>query len=416
MNRNPHQIALAALLTLTLSTPLVAQQTQAQPPQAPPSEVQQFEEILSASPEHVGMWVEMAAAQARAGNKAEAVKWLEKVAARGLDFDFADELSYAQVRETPEFKAVAEKILANRKVVDRSKVAFQVADKELIPEGIAHDPKTGDFFLGSLSKRKIVRIDKNGKASDFKTSGQDGLWDVLGMKVDPATRTLWVGSAANATGGEGDGSSGLFQFDLKTGKLLAKHVLPGKTEKHLLNDLAFGARGEVFVTDSEGRAILRLRPGKAELEVLVAPGTFIYPNGIASSPDGKKLFVADFTKGISVVDVATGQVRPLTHPERVNVYGIDGLYFHKGDLVAVQNGAGTSRIVRYRLGKSMEAIESEEVLESRNPRFDIPTTGVVVGRSLYYIANSQLDRLDQGRIKPDAKLAEPVVLQVPLGR
>jgi sugar lactone lactonase YvrE len=415
MTRKPHHIALAALLALTLSAPLAAQQAQAKP-QAPPSEVQQFEEILSASPEHVGMWVEMAAAQARAGNKAEAVKWLEKVAARGLDFDFADELSYAQVRETPEFKAVAAKIQANRKVVDRSKVAFQVADKELIPEGIAHDPKTGDFFLGSLSKQKIVRIDKNGKASDFKTSGQDGLWDVLGMKVDPATRTLWVGSAASAVAGELEGSAGLFQFDLKTGKLLGKHILPGKPERHLLNDVAFGAKGEVFVTDSEGRAVHRLRPGKTELEVFIAPGTFIYPNGIASSPDGKKLFVADFTKGISVVDVATGQVHPLTHPERVNVYGIDGLYFHKGDLVAVQNGSGTSRIVRFRLGRTMEAIESEEVLESRNPRFDIPTTGVVVGRSLYYIANSQLDRVDQGRIKPDAKLVEPVVLQVPLGR
>lgn len=90
MNRKPHQIALAALLALTLSTPLAAQQKQAQ---APPSEIQQFEEILSASPEHVGMWVEMAAAQARAGNKAEAVKWLEKAAAagRGLDFDVAEE-------------------------------------------------------------------------------------------------------------------------------------------------------------------------------------------------------------------------------------------------------------------------------------------------------------------------------------
>lgn len=411
-------ITRAALLALTLSTPLAAQEKPQ--PQAPPSEIQQFEQILSASPEHVGMWVEMAAAQARAGNKAEAVKWLEKAAARGLDFDVADELSYAQVRDTPEFKAVAEKIRANRKVVDRSKVAFQVADKELIPEGIAHDPKTGDFFLGSLSKQKIVRVDKNGKASDFKTSGQDGLWDVLGMKVDPAKRTLWVGSAASVRAGEQEGAAGLFQFDLKTGKLLAKHLLPGKPERHLLNDLAFGKGGEVFVTDSEGRAVYRLRPGKSELEVFIAPGTFIYPNGIASSPDGKKLFVADFTKGISVVDVATGQVRPLSHPERVNVYGIDGLYFHRGDLVAVQNGAGTSRIVRFRLGQSdnkkMEAIESEDVLESRNARFDIPTTGVVVGNSLYYIANSQLDRVDQGRIKPDAQLAEPVVLQVPLGR
>jgi uncharacterized protein (TIGR02246 family) len=392
------------LLALTLAIPLSAQEA--------PTEVQQLERALSASPDHGGMWIELAAAQARAGNKAEAVKWLEKAVARELDFDIAENPAFAPFLETPEFKALVERARANLKVVSRSRAAFKLPEKDLIPEGIAHDPKTGAFFVGSLAKNKIVRVDKAGKASDFTNSGQDGLWAVIGMKVDPATRTLWACSAEAA---QQAGASGLFRYDLDTGKLLGKITLPDKPQPHLLNDLAFGAGGEVFVTDSKAGVVHRLRPGKNELEVLVASGTFIYPNGIAASPDGKRLFVADFARHLSIVDVATGQVRPLPHPQTVNVVGIDGLYLHAGSLIAVQNGTGAERILRFQLNTALDAIESAEILESRNPLFEIPTTGVVVGDSFFYIANSQLRSLDdQGKVRADAKLEESVVLEVPL--
>lgn len=403
-----HRISIiAALLIGTSPLALSAQDA--------PS-LQQLEQMLKASPDHGGVWLELAAAHARAGNKTEAARWLEKAIARGLDFDLEDP-TFAALRESPELKPLLARAEANRRVVSRSKAAFRIPEKDLIPEGIAHDPKTGAFFLGSLHKSKIVRIDKTGKVSDFTTSGQDGLWEVLGMKVDPATRTLWVCSAAGAAAGEADGSAGLFRYDADTGKLRSKHVLPGKPQPHLFNDLAFGAGGEVFLTDSKAGILYRLKPGQDQLEVFVGPGTLIYPNGIAISPDHKKLFVADFAKSLSIVDVATGQVRPLPHPERVNVAGIDGLYLHGNTLIAVQNSAGVERIVRFRLNAALDAIEAEEILESRNPLFKIPTTGVVAGDSFFYIANSQLRSLsEKGGLKPEVKLEEVVILEVPLGR
>jgi sugar lactone lactonase YvrE len=401
-------VGAAALLLLSLFSPTAAQDA--------PSEVQQLERMLAASPDHGGVWLELAAAQARAGNRAEAARWLEKAVARGLDFDFADP-AFAFLRQTAELKSLLARAEANRRVVSRSQVAFRIPEKDLIPEGIAHDPKTGAFFLGSLHKRKIVRVDKTGKASDFTTSGQDGLWEVLGIKVDPATRTLWVCSAAGAAAGEAHGSAGLFRYDVDTGKLRSKHVLPGKPQRHLFNDLAFGAGGEVFLTDSEAGALYRLKPGQEQPEVFLGPGNLIYPNGIALSPDLTRLFVADFAKGLSIVDVATARIRPLPHPERVNVAGIDGLSLHDRHLIAVQNGAGVERIVRFRLSPALDAIEAEEILESRNPLFEIPTTGVVAGESFFFIANSQLRSLDEkGGLKPEAKLEEVVVLTVPLGR
>jgi SMP-30/Gluconolactonase/LRE-like region len=400
-------------ITVALFVPLLAALTA----QDAPSEIQQLERILAAAPDHGGVWLELAAAHARAGNRPEAARWLEKAIARGLDFDLEDP-TFASLREIPELKPLLARAEANRRVVSRSKAAFRIPEKDLIPEGIAHDPKTDAFFVGSIHKSKIVRIDKAGKVSDFGMSGQDGLWEVLGMKVDPATRTLWVCSAAGSAAGEADGSAGLFRYDVDTGKLRGKHVLPGKPHQpHLFNDLAFGAGGEVFLTDSKAGVLYRLKPGQDQPEVFVGPGTLIYPNGIAISPDYKRLFVADVSKGLSIVDLATGHVRPLPHPERVNVAGIDGLYLHGRSLIAVQNSAGVERIVRFRLNTALDTIETEEILESRNPLFRIPTTGVVAGDSFFYIANSQLRSLDeQGRLRPEVKLEEVVVLEVPLGR
>lgn len=403
----PWIVRIALLLALAIALPLTAQEAQ--------TEVQQIERMLGASPDHGGVWIAMATAHAKAGNKAEALKWLEKAVARGLDIDLPEDPAFAALRETPEMKALIARITANQRTVSRSKVAFRIPDKELIPEGIAHDPESGSFFVGSIYKRKIVRIDKAGKASDFTSSGQDGLWDVLGMRVDPASRTLWVCSAAGAAAGELDGSSSLYRYDLKTAKLLGKYDIPGKP--HLCNDIAVGKGGEVFITDSKGGMVHRLKAGGTALETLVASGTFIYPNGITISPDFGKLYVADFTKGVSIVDVATGQVRPLPHPERVHVAGLDGLYLDGKSLVAVQNSAGTARIVRFRLNAALDSIEGEETLESRNPLFKIPTTGVLAYGSLFYIANSHLRALDeQGRLKPDAELREAVILEVPLGK
>jgi hypothetical protein len=63
----------------------------------------------------------------------------------------------------------------------------------------------------------------------------------------------------------------------------------------------------------------------------------------------------------------------------------------------------------------MDRVTSERVLEINNPRFDIPTTGVIVGDEFYYVANSQLRAFNpDGSIFPSEKLREPVVLKTKL--
>jgi len=377
-------------------------------------QIKRYEALLNTSPDQGEVLYRLARERALAGDTPGALDALDKAIATGLDFDIDAESAFRPLHNEAKFMALLDRALDQRLVVRRSTEAFHVAEKDLIPEGLAHDPATGAFFLGSLHKRKVVRVGADGQARDFTTSGQDGLWQVLGMKVD-ARRQLWVVTSAGEEAGNLQGTSAVLVYDLATGTLARRYGMHNVTAGHFFNDLALAADGRAFVTDSRSGGVWRIDPGRDGFTPLVKSFTFDYPNGIALSTDERRLYVADNVKGISIVDPSSGDVRPLPHPDNVSLYGIDGLYAYGPDLIGVQNGAGTERVVRYRLDPGGTRVVGLEVLESRNPVFEIPTTGVVVGTDFYYIANSRLDQLTpEGHIKSLARLEPVVVLKVSL--
>jgi len=280
---------------------------------------------------------------------------------------------------------------------ERSQVAFTIGEEDLIPEGIAHDSRTGTFYVGSTYKRKIVSIDRKGVVRDFTGEAQEELLGVLGMKVDTKRRLLWAISS-NAGGGmpgkglDKDclGCSAVFKYDLGTGRLIKKYVLKNKPNAHFLNDLTINARGDAFITDTHTGDIYLISRGKDELELFLSLGQRVFPNGIDLSDDEKSLFVA-VTGGIRVIDLPDKRSRTLRMPEEVRAAEvIDGLYFFKGSLVAVQPFESQKKVVRYYLDRDANAVIKSEVIEPEHPQLKQPTTGVIVGKDFYYIANSQL--------------------------
>jgi len=100
---------------------------------------------------------------------------------------------------------------------------------------------------------------------------------------------------------------------------------------------------------------------------------------------------------------------------RTTLLGIDGLYFHRGALVGVQNGVNPARVVRLQLGKDSKSVRSFEVLEANSPFFDEPTLGVLVGDDFYYNADSQWGAIDKdGHLAPLEKMREHVILKLKL--
>lgn len=319
----------------------------------------------------------------------------------------------------PEFERLVAAARA-RLPASTSARAFTLADRALIPEGIAHDPKTGTFFVGSIYKRKVVAVDREGAARDLAVAdATNGLYSPLGMKFDARRNALWVASAAGPemqgyVEAEHRGKAALHEIDPSTGHSRARYPRES-AGRHLLNDLVIAPDGALYVTDSEAGEVLMLRPGPgAQFESVAPAGEFGYPNGIALSDDGSVLFVADFVRGLTAIPLATRRLRVLPHPRGAATHGFDGLYFHRGALVGVDNGAGGGRIVRLELAPDLGSIVGVEVLEAGHPDFLIPTTGVLDGDSLVYIANSQLRSFEGGQIFPPERLFPVQVLRLRL--
>jgi sugar lactone lactonase YvrE/predicted esterase len=377
--------------------------------------LENFRAAARINPRHPDVVYNLARALARAGEKAEAAAWLGKFIRMGLGHDPADDEAFAALKDSAEWRALMLELEKTRAPVARSRAAFTLAEKDLIAEGIAHDPVERVFYVGSIHRRKVVRVDAGGAVRDFTAEGQDGLWGVLGMRVDPARRVLWVNSFAGPEAGGARGSSGVFKYDLKTGRLIKKYLLANKPRTHLLNDVALNSKGDAFITNSEEGSVRVIRAARDELETLVPAGRFVYPNGVTLSPDERRLYVADFASGISVIDVESGAVKAVEYAEGVTVHGADGLYFYRDSLVAIQNVRGPGRVVRLFLNGEGDRVLRESVVEAFNPLFEIPTTGVLVGDEIFYIANSQLRKLnDAGVIPPGTALREVHILRAKL--
>ncbi len=111
----------------------------------------------------------------------------------------------------------------------------------------------------------------------------------------------------------------------------------------------------------------------------------------------------------------TKAVSPISPAADTALIGIDGLYFYKQSLVAIQNGTNPHRVIRLFLGPKHREIVKSEILEANNPLFDEPTLGVLVKNELYYVANSQWETINKkGELAPDDKLREPVILKLRL--
>ncbi len=360
----------------------------------------------------------VACGYALTGKPDEAVAWLDRIAAMGLVFAPAEDEDLASIKETAAFKAVVARFEANRAPVHNAEVAFAVTERGFISEGVAYDPVDKSFYVSSVHKRKVVRVDKAGKVSDF-VANRDELWAAYGMRVDPKRRVLWVATGAipQMVGfkAEDAGRSGILKYDLATGKLVKAYVLPASSDKHTLGDVTLDSKGTLYTTDSETAAIYVIRQDKDALEQLQVTAPFASLQGLALSADETRLYVADYGRGIFVVDLKTLAAKPLARADSVCLLGIDGLYFAKGNLYAMQNGIRPNRVARIALDRDGTRAERLETIEASSPALGEPTLGVVVDDWLYFIADSQWAKIDaKGTLAPESELRDHTIMRAKL--
>jgi hypothetical protein len=168
--------------------------------------------------------------------------------------------------------------------------------------------------------------------------------------------------------------------------------------------------GDAYIADGYG-AVYLLAHDRDRLEVLVGPGTFRSPQTPALSPDGRRLLVPDYSRGISAVDLLTKESKLLAHPPDLSLGGIDGMYLLGQTMVAIQNGTAPPRIVRMRLDAALTRIESWETLEANWKGLGDPTHGVFVDGRFYFIANCGWNVKAGGTFEPPTIRVIPSIQQ-----
>ena len=174
--------------------------------------------------------------------------------------------------------------------------------------------------------------------------------------------------------------------------------------------------GDVYTTDSVGGGIYVARQGASRLEEFLRPGIFRSPQGLVFADGDDKLYVADWSVGLYLVDPKTKKREEVAPAPGFALIGIDGLVRYGRDLVVTQNMLRPHRVLRLTLHASKPPrVAVATVLDQADPEFAEPTLAVIVEDEIFVVARSQWALYDEktGTVNEE-KLVAPAILKIPL--
>src|SRR5208283_2412844 len=322
---------------------------------------------------------------------------------------------FAGLKGAREYDQLLEQARKDFPAVDQARLAYVTTEKDLVPEGLAYSSARNVFYLSSQNLRKIVEIPGNSvvkaagkgavpeKSSDFVPGDRYKLLPILGIRMDPNDGSVWSNSCLD------EGKSELLHFDPE-GTLLGRYRTP-EPGKHCFNDLVVLPSGEVFLTDTLANKLLQFEPRTQTFSEMKVSRELLEPNGITLAGDNQLMYFAD-QLGVLRVDLESGDSVEVHAGTHSTLAGIDGLYWHKGSLIAIQNGIGTPRVAAFQLAKDGVHVSRTTILEYRSNLCVLPTTGALREDEFYYIVNSGSNNLNSDDHVMDVTKLEPVRIAV----
>ncbi len=347
----------------------------------------------------------------------DAVTALTAFATLGMSRALSGDRLLSGVATHPRFTAVAAQLAINATPLVRSAVHATLADSTLWPEGVTWSAQARQFFVGSVRHRTVYAHGAGGTHALWSETRPD-IGAILGVFADPDGIHLWATTAGipqmSGYTAADSAIAALLKLRIRDGAIVSRWDLPPTAAGHTLGDVTMGPTGDVFMTDSRDPVLYRLRHGRGALDEFRDPN-FRSLQGIAAHPDGRHVYVADYSHGILRVNLHTRGVTRLADAPASTSLGIDGLTWYNGSLIGIQNGVAAPRVMRYRLNPDGTRILAAEVLD-RNPAVaDEPTIGTLVGNQFVYVANSQWEKHDDAGTRARGTTITPtVLLGVPL--
>jgi sugar lactone lactonase YvrE len=375
------------------------------------AEMAAAEGLLGKTPDRASGLYLLAALHAQLGEIQPAIANLKECVSLKEGFDPSGGPEFAALKGSREYDQLVEQARKDFPAVSQARLAYVTAEKDLVPEGLAYDSARNVFYLSSLNLRKIVKIPNSAikapakgavpeKSSDFVPGDRYKLLPILGIRMDPSDGSVWSNSCLD------EGKSELLHFDPE-GTLLGRYDRTQEPGKHCFNDLVVLPSGDVFLTDTLANQVLQFQPKTQAFSEVKVSRELLEPNGITLSGDNQLLYVAD-QLGVLRVDLKTGESVEVEAGAHSTLAGIDGLYWHKGSLIAIQNGIGTPRVAAFQLAKDGAHVSKTTILEYRSNLCVLPTTGALREDDFFYIVNSGSNNLNtDGRVMDVTKL-QPV--------
>ncbi len=361
----------------------------------------------------------LARAQARLGNPAEALALLGRFAASGMQREPAGDSAFVSLFADTTFQRLAAAARDNGRALGTSTLLHRFSANDLLIEDVAHDPKTGEYYVTSVTTGAVLRL-KPGGGEQRVEALSPGNAAAFAIALDHSRRWLWVSYAATPTcrgyAIADSGRSWLQAFDLTSARVVRTLEVPRDGKRHVLGDMTVTELGEVFVTDSQQGALYRVAPGGMDLEPWFTADELRGAQSPAVSADGTRVYVAQYGIGLAVVDKTTRELKRVTYAPGIAVQGIDGLYtLDARTLLAVQNGVNPQRIVMLTLDSSGERVEGWSALEQGTSGFLEPNHGVHLAKQFVYINASGWDRVGANdQMATDSKAAPPELRRITL--
>jgi sugar lactone lactonase YvrE len=260
----------------------------------------------------------------------------------------------------------------------------------VFPESIT-STADGTLIIGSLGHGNVLRITPgNTVAEEWIKPGTSGLNSVLGVYADGGNNLLWVCSNKFDKTGE---ATSVKTFDLKSGAPKNTYALPG--DNPLCNDIAVGADGTAYITDTNLASVLMLKPGANSLEIAAKDPLLAGADGVAFG-DKSTIYVNSVTVN-KLVRLDLGQdgkakniielklPRPLDRPDGMRTIG-------KQRLLLAEN-SGKMSVVTFE-GPEMRSVVLQTLKEGLEP-----TPGVTATKGMAWIVEGKLNYMSDGPMK-----------------
>ena len=291
--------------------------------------------------------------------------------------------------------------IAAAAAVAQPQVVATVPPQHRLVEGVATDGSV--IYVSSVLDRQILACVRTCRTI---ATLPEGLYP-LGIAFDWGRKLIWIAADCPDVAGIAKCERGALVAINRLGKVRGRWAPPAMAFHP--GDV-FASQSGIFVSDSQSGLVWSLLPRRLGLRAVNRPGDGKSAQGIALTPSGTELIVADYERGIGRIDLKTAATTWLPRQDGKPSVGIDGLVRCGDSYLGVYNGgAAPARIWRIRMRPG--GIQRDELVAGLT--LTDPTQIAFDGKRLLIVSDSGWDRIAKGET---ARRTGAHILALPMGR